>query len=366
LPISAVDTISLAFQHTKRQLIEPFRAGQWLRLAIVGLLAGELGSGGNFNFRGFNPSHQGGGGVPSWRDIVPKIDPAILVGLIAVIVVTGLVFAIVMVYISSVMRFILFDSVLAKECHIRANWNRRQDAGWKYFLWQLGLMLVTWATAIILIGVPVAFAFGMGWFKPARAHVLQLVLGGIIVGGSFVIFMIAVVLVHVLTKDFVVPQMALEGISAIEGWRRLWLMIQAEKSDYAIYIGMKIVVTIGASIVIGIVTLILSLVFAVPVIGIIVAAVIAGKTAGLTWNVFTITAAVVAGCILIAVFLFFTSLISVPAIVFFPAYSIYFFAPRYRPLSLALYPPPPLQPFAAPGSAPPEPPPFSPPPLPAM
>ena len=33
------------------------------------------------------------------------------------------------------------------------------------------------------------------------------------------------------------------------------------------------------------------------------------------------------------------SLISVPAIVFFPAYSIYFFAARYRPLSLALYSP---------------------------
>jgi hypothetical protein len=38
------------------------------------------------------------------------------------------------------------------------------------------------------------------------------------------------------------------------------------------------------------------------------------------------------------------SLISVPAIVFFPAYAIYFFAARYRPLSLVLYPPPPPAP----------------------
>ncbi len=65
-----------------------------------------------------------------------------------------------------------------------------------------------------------------------------------------------------------------------------------------------------------------------------------GKTAGLTWNVFTITVAVVVGCILFAVFMYLIALIAVPAIVFFPAYAIYFFAARYRALSLVLYPPP--------------------------
>ena len=38
-----------------------------------------------------------------------------------------------------------------------------------------------------------------------------------------------------------------------------------------------------------------------------------------------------AGCVLFAIFFYVVALISVPAIVFFPAYSIYFFAPRYRP-----------------------------------
>ena len=44
MPISAVDAISPAFEHTKQQLFKPFRFGQWTRLAFVGLLAGELGS----------------------------------------------------------------------------------------------------------------------------------------------------------------------------------------------------------------------------------------------------------------------------------------------------------------------------------
>jgi hypothetical protein len=41
---------------------------------------------------------------------------------------------------------------------------------------------------------------------------------------------------------------------------------------------------------------------------------------------------------LLAIFLYLVSLVSVPAIVFFPAYSMYFFAARYPQLGSALYP----------------------------
>ena len=48
---SAVDSIRPAFQHTKQQLFRPFRFGQWTRLALVGLFAGEMSSGGGCNFQ---------------------------------------------------------------------------------------------------------------------------------------------------------------------------------------------------------------------------------------------------------------------------------------------------------------------------
>ncbi len=343
MPISAVDTITLAFQHAKRQLLQPFRFGQWTRLAVVGMLAGEMGSGGSFHFPTNFPSQTG-----TSRHFIaqglPRIDPAILGGLIATLVITGTVLFIVLMYISSVMRFILFDSVLTRECRIRQGWSRRQGAGWKYFLWQLGFLFVAFAGAIVVLGLPAAFAFGMGWFNSPREHVLPLVLGGIVVFFLTFAFFLLVGVVHVLTKDFVVPQMALEDIGAVEGWRRLWPMIRAEQGGYAGYIGMKIVLAIGAGIVIGIVSLILGLIVAIPAAAIGIIAVLTGKTAGMTWNVFTITLAVVVGCILLAIFLYLVSLIAVPAIVFFPAYAMYFFAARYQPLSLILYPPPPQTP----------------------
>ncbi len=357
MPISAVDTITLAFQHTKRQLFQPFRFWQWARLALVGLLAGEAGSGGGFNFpTNWNVPQQGGSSRHLLAQGLPKIDPAILATLIAVLIITAFIFAILFMYISSVMRFILFDSVLARECHIRDGWARRLGTGWKYFLWQLGFAIVMIGGMVILIGIPAAFAFGMGWLKSPREHVPALVLEGIVVFFLFVAFFVTAAVVHVLTKDFVVPQMALDGITAVEGWRRLWPLMQMEKSGYAIYVGMKIVLAIGAGIVIGIASLIIGLIVAIPTVGLAVVAALTGKSAGLEWNVFTITVAVVVGCILFAALLCLISLISVPAIVFFPAYSIYFFAPRYRALSLALYPPP------APAASlpPPEPPPFTP------
>jgi hypothetical protein len=121
---------------------------------------------------------------------------------------------------------------------------------------------------------------------------------------------------------------------------------------------------IGAGIVVGIATVILGLIIAIPTVLLSILAIITGKTAGLTWNAYTITLAVVVGCVLLAGFLYVIALISVPVIVFFPAYSIYFFAARYPRLSAVLYPAPPapaaLQ--VPPGAAPP--PPFEPPPLP--
>jgi hypothetical protein len=367
LPLSAVDAITPAFEHTRRQLLQPFRFGQWMRLALVGLLAGELSSGGGCNvpsIPNFNlPQHSGTTEhflAPPWAGM----DPMLFAGLIVVLIVAGFILSIVLMYVSSVMRFILFDGVLAKEVHIREGWSRRQGPGGRYFIWKLLYTLVTLGAAIALVGIPLGFAFAVGWLNQPKEHVVALVLGGIALFFVFALLVIAMTVIYVLTKDFVVPQMALEDVGAMEGWRRLWAMMKAEKTGYAGYVGMKIVLAVGASILLGIVGFILVLIILIPVAGVVVGAVLVGKSAGLAWTASTITLAVVAGCVLLAVFLFLTSLISVPAIVFFPAYSMYFFAARYPALSAVLCPTPPapVAPQIPPGASPP--PPFEPPPLP--
>jgi hypothetical protein len=100
---------------------------------------------------------------------------------------------------------------------------------------------------------------------------------------------------------------------------------------------MKTVLAIATAILVGIVGFICMLAILLPVIAVAAAIGIAGH---LTWNVFTITAAVVGGLVVVSGLMFLLSMISVPVVVFFPAYSIYFFAARYPALSARLYPVP--------------------------
>jgi hypothetical protein len=360
LPLSAVDAISPAFEHARQQLTRPFRANQWAKLGLVGLLAGEMSSGGG----GCNPgSFQMPHPNNSQRFLeLPFPSAMFTASLIAVLLVTGFVLFILFLYVNSVMRFVLFDSVVSKECRIWQSWSRRQGPGRRFFVWQILLALASIMGFTILAGIPAGFAFLVGWLRNPKEHMIPLILGGMALFFVLLFVVVVLMLVHVMTKDFVVPQMALEEISAIEGWRRLWPQIKQEKGGYAAYVGMKIVMAIGAAIILGIVSAIVMLLFLIPISGLGAVAVIGGMAAGLTWNLYTITIAVVAGSIAVFSLLYVISLVSVPAVVFFPAYSIHFFASRYPALSALLYPvPPPVMP-----PLPPDPPPLLPTPEPIV
>lgn len=344
MPISAVDAIDPAFKHAKRQLFQPFRFGQWARLALVGLLAGELGSSGgcNGNFNVPSSTHRQGGTEQFLSQGWPKLlsdHPLMFASLIAFVVVFAFGLLVLFTYIGSVMRFILFDSIVAKECHIRKGWARRGREGHLLFVWQMTLMLLSFLVFVILIGIPAAFAWGLDWFAHPSEHLLGLVVGGILLFLVFLAVVVCFAVVHVMTKDFVVPQMALENISAFEGWRRLWLWVKAEKGGYAGYIGMKIVLAIGAGIAVTIISVIVIVALLIPIGGLGAMILMSAKAAGATWNASTITLAVAAGVIVLAIFMFAISMISVPAAVFFPAYSIYFLAARYPVLADQIWPP---------------------------
>jgi hypothetical protein len=350
LPISAIDAIGPAFAHTKQQLFQPFRVDQWAKLALVGLLAGELttGSCGNLHSNFQFPKHANSFAPAAF----PMIDPVLLALMIALLIVIGFAFFMLLFYLHSVMRFILFDSVIARQCEIGQQWNRRQGAALKYLLWQIGFVLVTTAGLALLIGVPAMFAFAAGWLTKPKEHLPPLILCGMALVLVVMVFVLVCAVVQVFTKDFVVPQMALEDLSAFEAWGRLLPMLRAEKGPYFGYLLMKMVMAIGVAIVLGIIATIMILLALIPVGGFGAIAVLAGKAVGLQWNLYTITFAVVVGSFILGVIFYLVAIIAVPAIVFFPAYSIYFLASRYPRLAMALQPwspiPPPAQPAISP------------------
>ena len=141
MPISAVDSLSPAFEHTKQQLFRPFNFGQWTRLALVGLFAGELSSGGGCNFN--IPTH----GSTNHRDflLATPHNWALLVPLVVIALITLPLLWLLLIYVNSRMRFVLFDSVIAKRCDLGRMWRARSQPALQYFLWQVVFFLATLA-----------------------------------------------------------------------------------------------------------------------------------------------------------------------------------------------------------------------------
>jgi hypothetical protein len=354
LPKSAVDIIGVAFEHTTQQLTRPFNFRQWVRLALLALATGELSSGGGCS-RLSLPSRfpRGSQNFVGPSDVLRGIDPALIASLIMIALIGGLIVMLVWIYVSSVSRFILFESVLRKQCDpLSVGWTRWHDQGMSYFWWQLGLAMLSLGVAAVLF-FPLLLPL-MATLKNHQQPGPGWILAFVPVATMFAMFAAIVLLISVLAKDFVVPLMAIDGVDVLEGWRRLLKMMRIEKASYAGYLGMKIILAIGASVVFSIVSTIAALFVIVPagIAGVVV--VIVGKGAGLTWNAFTITIAIVAGTILIAVILYVIALACVPMAVFFPAYAMYFIAERFPALRARLYPPLPSVPL------PPQPPPLAP------
>jgi hypothetical protein len=363
LPKSAVDIIGPAFEHTKKQLTQPFRVGQWARLALLALATGEMSSGG-----GCNNGFKGLGNFPSKfpnnpqnlvdpKDWLKGIDPAVLISVLLVLVVGLLVLGLVWMYVSSISRFVLFESVLRKHCELSESWNRWHSQGLRYFGWQLAIAFISLAIAGVLF-IPLllpVIATLKNHGQPGPATLLAFFPMLFVFG----MFATVAMLIAVLTKDFVIPFMAIDGVGVIEGWRRLLGSMKAEKGAYVLYIVMKIVLAIGAAVVFGILSGIVFVICLLP-IGIAGGLLfVLGRGAHLSWDAFTITAVVVAGAIVVAILLYVIALVCVPVAVFFPAYAMYFLADRYPGLSAQLFPAPPAAP-----PLPPQPPPLVPAPVP--
>ncbi len=342
-PFSAIDSIGPAFTQTKKQLFAPFRFKRWLRLAIVCMLTGEFaggggGGGGNFNFP--IPHDKGRKGLMAlphadWSKILPWL-PWIVGGIVLLFL---LLF--VFMYVSSVYRFVLLDSVLNDHCEFKGSWKRWEPGGRSYFFWGLSIFLISSLTFCLILGVPLLIAWQIGLFHHPGEHVLALILGG--VGTFFALIAFAVVgaIVGLFAKDFCVPIMAMESVGVLAAWRKLLPTIGAEKMAFTGYVLMKIVLAIGSAIIVGMATFIILIVLLIP-LGIAgVAIFFAGKAMGVTMSVATICVLVVAGGILFIVFFYLLALLSTPSMVFFQSYTLHFIGSRYPAVGNVLFPPPP-------------------------
>jgi hypothetical protein len=334
-PLSGVEAISPAFEETKRQLFRPFCWGRWTRLAVVSFLTGELSGGGlsppNFNFP------LGGGKRKdelAWvwlsqilGDRFWEFLPLIIAGALALL----LIF-VFLIYVSSVFRFILFDSVLHNRCEVRAGWRNYKGPGGSYFLWQICFGIATLAAFALVILLPLISPWGREALGHPREHLVMIVLGVILMILAVLCVAVLSGLASLFARDFVVPFMAIEGVGVVEGWRRLFLSLNGQKGAVAIYVLMKMVLAVGVGIAFALIDIAVLIVLLIPILLIGAVAFFWGQAAGLTWNPVTIAISVLAGGVMVAALLFVMAMLSVPVAVFFQSYALYFLGSRYPQL----------------------------------
>jgi len=345
-PLSAVDCIGPAFTQTKQQLFAPFRLQRWARLAVICLIIGDFAGGGGGPSGGFNiPQSRTKGGndllaIPNidWGKIAPWL-PWIIAGVALVFL-----FVFLWIYIASVYRFVLFDSVLYDRCELKGSWGRWEPCGRSYFYWSLSFFGVFLVGDALLIGAPLLVAWRAGLFHHPGEHLVALILGGAALLFLLAAFFVLGAIASLFAKDFCVPIMAMEEVGVLDAWRRLLPMLAEEKMAFTGYVLMKIVLAIGSAIIFGIITfltLIVLLIF-LGIAGVIIF--FGGKALGLTFSVTTICILVVLGGIILTGLLYLIALISTPAMVFFQSYVLHFIGSRYPTLGAVVFPPPPETP----------------------
>jgi hypothetical protein len=333
IPLNAIDTVSLAMERTKRMLFRPLRFSLFWRMAVLGVFTGEMSSGGFPNFSSYR--HQ------------PSVSNAIThhLGLIIGIATVAAILFFVFVYVASILHFVLFEAVLTGTTGIRQGWRRWRDRGRQYFAFNLLMFVITILIGAV-VGVPAYVAYRAGVFS--SAHLGLAVLVGAVLGSVGLFSFLVQALIAIMTKDLVIPIMMLEGFNVFDGWHRAWPMIEAEGKRYAGFYGLKIVLRLAASLILGIAAIVIIFVLAIPFViaAVVGAAAIKGAASGAILVGFLVMLAVV---VLVCLTVAGVAILGTPIAVFFTSYTLQFFGSRYEPLRVLVYPePPPMPPPIAP------------------
>jgi hypothetical protein len=356
-PLSALDAISPAWNHTSSLLLAPRSWRLLLKIGFVAVLASLGTGGGNFNIpSSTHHMHPAG----------PLSLPLILTGILAVsIVVTiGLAISLALFYIGSRLQFVLFDVLLTRNTTIGPIWKRFGGVTWRW----MGLKLLCLLALLLCLApliIPAAIHFLHIFASGSTTHPDSLTILSGVFGFIAPIFFVvlAASILFTLLFDFGLPSIALENTSITVTAERVFALLRAEPGQCLLYLLMRFLLglacIVGAEIALAIAALITALPFG-AIAAVLWATLHNGASGG---KALMITGWVLLGLVFLALVICAAIIVIGYVHCFLRSYAIYFLAGRYPLLSQileqnlppspssALYPTPypPYTPTPAPG-----------------
>lgn len=244
--ISVLEPIGAAFEKTADILFHPFDLQKWFVLGFCAWLAtfgdrGSGGGGGNFNFGG--PQQRVGHELNQLKDQVLEHLP-VVISVAAVVLVLIITLVLVFAWLKSRGQFMFLHGVARNVGEVVEPWKRYASQANSLFLFYIVLALVGLAVTLLLV-VPLIITvatFAESNFQLLAPPAVFLSIG---LGLGLFMFIIAMTVVGVLTKDFVVPIMYLQGCSVTEGWGRFWRLCRSHLGTFALFLLILMVINIA-------------------------------------------------------------------------------------------------------------------------
>lgn len=265
----AIDALDDARAATLSLLL-PVSWRTWLRLTVVTVFVGGVGGGGGAGQAAqgaiSSPSPRPPGptppGVPGGAGLVgsgvdlpslPTLGPE---NLAVLALVAGLVVVLVAGYalVGAVMAFVLVECLRTRRVELRRPFRQFLAPGGRLFVFRaaVGLVLVGLGVLPVLVGL------GVLSLAPVGVLVVP-----VLVGVAAVAWVVGLVGLR-LTTDFVVPTMIAEGRGVLSAWRRVVPLLRAEWREVGLYLVLRLVLGVAASLVVGLVVGLAALVVTVP------------------------------------------------------------------------------------------------------
>jgi len=264
MALHSLDDIEDGIEATKEFLL-PFSWGHWLRLAVVVFFMGGVGGNvpsnagqvGNFG-GGPGGGSAGPGTGPSLPSSVGGMDPLVLIGAIAtVVVLLVLVFGI----LGAVMEFVFVEALRTDEIHVRRYFRRHLGRGLRLFGFRLVVGLVF---LLLLAGIGAGIFFGLFGGSFANVTSGQVLSSLLVILPLFLIVFVFFALVNGFTTTMVVPTMLHTDRTILSAWSRFWSTLRGDLKEYTVYALMVFVLHIAAGFITGIGLLLALIVLAIP------------------------------------------------------------------------------------------------------
>ena len=328
---SGIDAIDSAVSRTKKTLIEPFNFWKWIKLGIILFFLG--GGSSSFNPASFNQPYRGAQTpAPTMGEILSQITQfwhqyfTIILLVAAFFVFFILIFG----YISSIMEFVLVESLVTGVVTFWASSRKYLRLGFNLFVVRLviGLFILS---LLILFMFPV-FKSVMGSFDTISSGMII----GIIL--KVVAVLLGIAIVNGIIQSFInlsIPLAMYNDMGIIEAFKSIVGKARTDWKQIGMYWIIRILLGIVASIAVGIIAFILILVIlailAIP------AVILYYLLSGIGAQILFWILMALYGLIAFVVFFLFILIVSVPVPVFMKYHMLTFLKMWYEDAKIPFY-----------------------------